>query len=173
MKSVLIVDDSRTSRRILRDILERAGYNIIGEAVDGREGYDEYVKLDPDIVTMDITMPVVDGLECLKLIKKSDPNAKVVMITAAARTAVTLLNITEVPSVVPAVVAARTPRVPNIAHERYEVNAPNSRFSAMAAINLFAPPRSTTAEKPSVIITAARQASTAPAKAEPVATVNV
>ncbi|MBR4832267.1 MAG: response regulator [Butyrivibrio sp.] len=85
MKSVLIVDDSRTSRRILRDILERAGYNIIGEAVDGREGYDEYVKLDPDIVTMDITMPVVDGLECLKLIKKSDPNAKVVMITAAGQ----------------------------------------------------------------------------------------
>lgn len=85
MKSVLIVDDSRTSRRILRDILERAGYNIVGEAVDGREGFDEFVKLNPDIVTMDITMPVVDGLESLKLIKKNNPDAKVVMITAAGQ----------------------------------------------------------------------------------------
>ncbi len=85
MKSVLIVDDSRTSRRILRDILERAGFNVVGEAVDGREGFDEYVKLQPDIVTMDITMPVVDGIESLKLIKKNNPNAKVVMITAAGQ----------------------------------------------------------------------------------------
>ena len=71
MKSVLIVDDSRTSRRILRDILERAGYSVIGEAVDGQEGFDEYVKLSPDIVTMDITMPGVDGIESLKLIKRT------------------------------------------------------------------------------------------------------
>ena len=85
MKSVLIVDDSRTSRRILRDILERAGYSIVDEAVDGREGFDQFVKLSPDIVTMDITMPVVDGLESLKLIKKNNPDAKVVMITAAGQ----------------------------------------------------------------------------------------
>ncbi|MBR4671255.1 MAG: response regulator [Butyrivibrio sp.] len=85
MKSVLIVDDSRTSRRILRDILERAGYSVIGEAVDGQEGFDEYVKLSPDIVTMDITMPGVDGIESLKLIKKNNPDAKVVMITAAGQ----------------------------------------------------------------------------------------
>ncbi|SFB87607.1 response regulator [Butyrivibrio sp. YAB3001] len=85
MKTVLIVDDSRTSRRILRDILERAGYKVVGEAVNGQEGYDQYVKLGPDIVTMDITMPVVDGLESLKLIRKYDQNAKVVMITAAGQ----------------------------------------------------------------------------------------
>ncbi|RKM60115.1 MULTISPECIES: response regulator [unclassified Butyrivibrio] len=85
MKSVLIVDDSRTSRRILRDILERAGFNVVGEAVDGQEGFDEYVKLNPDIVTMDITMPGVDGIESLKLIKKNNPDAKVVMITAAGQ----------------------------------------------------------------------------------------
>ena len=85
MKNVLIVDDSRTSRRVLRDILERAGYKIVGEAVNGREGFDSYVKLQPDIVTMDITMPEMDGIESLKLIKKSFPDAKVVMITAAGQ----------------------------------------------------------------------------------------
>ncbi len=85
MKSVLIVDDSRTSRRLLTDILERGGYNVVGEAVNGQEGYNQYVKLKPDIVTMDITMPQMDGIESLKLIKKTDPDAKVIMITAAGQ----------------------------------------------------------------------------------------
>lgn len=85
MKSVLIVDDSRTSRRFLKDILEEEGYNVVGEAVNGQDGFDQYIKLRPDYVTMDITMPEVDGLECLKLIRKSDPNAKVVMVTAAGQ----------------------------------------------------------------------------------------
>ncbi len=85
MKSVLIVDDSRTSRRLLRDILERDGYEIAGEALNGQEGFDMYVKLKPDIVTMDITMPGIDGLECLKLIRTHDPKAKVIMITAAGQ----------------------------------------------------------------------------------------
>ncbi len=85
MKSVLIVDDSRTSRRFLTDILERGGYNVVGEAVNGQEGYNQYVKLKPDIVTMDITMPQMDGIESLKLIKKTDPDAKVIMITAAGQ----------------------------------------------------------------------------------------
>ena len=85
MKSVLIVDDSRTSRRILRDIIERAGYKVVGEAINGQEGFDQYVKLSPDIVTMDITMPEMDGIESLKLIKKNNPDAKVVMVTAAGQ----------------------------------------------------------------------------------------
>ncbi len=85
MKKVLIVDDSRTSRRILKDILDRAGYEVIGEAVNGQEGFDQYVKLKPDIVTMDITMPVVDGIESVKLIRKFDNNAKIIMITAAGQ----------------------------------------------------------------------------------------
>ncbi len=85
MKTVLIVDDSRTSRRFLKDILERAGYKVVGEAVNGQEGFDNYVKLNPDIVTMDITMPEMDGIESLKLIKKYNENAKVVMVTAAGQ----------------------------------------------------------------------------------------
>ncbi len=85
MKTVLIVDDSRTSRRFLTDILERAGYKIVGEAVNGQEGFDNYVKLNPDIVTMDITMPEMDGIESLRLIKKYNKDAKVVMVTAAGQ----------------------------------------------------------------------------------------
>ena len=85
MKSVLIVDDSRTSRRILKDILERAGYKIAGEAITGNEGVDLYEKLQPDIVTMDITMPEMDGIEALKRIKEAHPEAMVIMVTAAGQ----------------------------------------------------------------------------------------
>ena len=90
MKNVLIVDDSRTSRRVLRDILERAGYKIVGEAVNGREGFDSYVKLQPDIVTMDITMPEMDGIGALKGIREKDPNASVIMCSAMGQQAMVI-----------------------------------------------------------------------------------
>ncbi len=83
--SVLIVDDSRTSRRILKDILDRAGYKVAGEAINGKEGVAYYVKFQPDIVTMDITMPEMDGIEALRQIKRENPDAKVIMITAAGQ----------------------------------------------------------------------------------------
>ncbi len=83
--SVLIVDDSRTSRRILKDILDRAGYKVAGEAINGKEGVAYYVKFQPDIVTMDITMPEMDGIEALRQIKRENPKAKVIMITAAGQ----------------------------------------------------------------------------------------
>lgn len=85
MAKILIVDDSRTSRKILKGILENAGYEVAGEATNGLEGYDKYVELKPDIVTMDITMPVLDGIEALKKIKGDYPDAKVVMVTAAGQ----------------------------------------------------------------------------------------
>jgi two-component system chemotaxis response regulator CheY len=85
MANILVVDDSRTSRRILKDLLEKNGHVVVGEAVNGQDGYDSYNKLNPDIVTMDITMPELDGIESLRLIKKADPNAKVIMITAAGQ----------------------------------------------------------------------------------------
>lgn len=85
MAKILIVDDSRTSRKILKAILESEGYEVIGEATNGLEGYDRYVELRPDIVTMDITMPVLDGIESLKKIKSGYPDAKVVMVTAAGQ----------------------------------------------------------------------------------------
>lgn len=85
MAKVLIVDDSKTSRRFLRTMLEEAGHEIIGEAVDGAEGVEKYKELRPDIVTMDITMPVLDGIDAVKLIVDEDPTAKVIMVTAAGQ----------------------------------------------------------------------------------------
>ncbi len=85
MANILIVDDSRTSRKILKGILEGEGYEVVGEATNGQEGYDRYAELKPDVVTMDITMPVLDGIEALKKIKSEYPDAKVVMVTAAGQ----------------------------------------------------------------------------------------
>ncbi len=85
MAKILIVDDSRTSRRILKGLLEGEGYEIVGEAVNGQEGYDKYVELKPDLVTMDITMPVMTGVESLKKIKGEFPEAKIVMVSAAGQ----------------------------------------------------------------------------------------
>ena len=85
MAKVLIVDDSRTSRKILKGILEGEGYDVIGEATNGQEGYDKYAELKPDVVTMDITMPVLDGISALKKIKGDFPEAKIVMVTAAGQ----------------------------------------------------------------------------------------
>ena len=70
MAKILIVDDSRTSRKILRGLLEEAGHEIVAEAQDGRDGVDKYKEFNPDITTLDITMPVMDGLEALTKIKE-------------------------------------------------------------------------------------------------------
>lgn len=80
-----MVDDSKTSRKILRSILEENGHEVIGEAVNGQDGIDKYKELQPDITTMDITMPEMDGLEALRLIMEYDKNAKVIMVTAAGQ----------------------------------------------------------------------------------------
>lgn len=85
MANILIIDDSRTSRRILRGILEDAGHTVVGEGVDGEDGYLKYKELKPDLVTLDITMPKLDGIEALQLIRKCDEDAQVVMITAAGQ----------------------------------------------------------------------------------------
>ncbi len=85
MARILLVDDSKTSRKILRGILEENGHEVIGEAVNGEEGVDKFKELHPDITTMDITMPVMDGLTALKDIMELDKNAKVIMVTAAGQ----------------------------------------------------------------------------------------
>ena len=82
MKRVLITDDASFMRLSLRSMLERNGFEVIGEAENGAIGVEQYKLLNPDIVTLDITMPIMDGLEALKLIKGFDKNAKVVMISA-------------------------------------------------------------------------------------------
>ncbi|HHT87974.1 MAG TPA: response regulator [Clostridiales bacterium] len=85
MAKILIVDDSKTSRRILKNILEANGHTVIGEAINGKEAVDKFKELKPDITTMDITMPVMDGLEALKKIMGVDKDARVVMVTAAGQ----------------------------------------------------------------------------------------
>ena len=82
---VLIVDDSRTSRKLMRNILEANDYEVAGEASNGEEAWIQYKELKPDVVTMDITMPKMDGIEALSLIRKDDPDAKIIMISAAGQ----------------------------------------------------------------------------------------
>lgn len=82
MAKILMVDDSITSRRVLGGILKRAGHEIIGEGVDGEDGYYKFKSLRPDLITLDITMPKLDGIETLKLIRNEDGNAKVILISA-------------------------------------------------------------------------------------------
>lgn len=82
MKKVLIVDDAGFMRMTLKVMLERNGFEVLGEAENGAVAIKKYKELSPDIVTMDITMPEKDGIEALKEIKKIDPDANIVMITA-------------------------------------------------------------------------------------------
>ncbi|MGF7143495.1 two-component system chemotaxis response regulator CheY [Anaerotaenia torta] len=85
MAKILIVDDSRTSRKILRAILEEHGHEVVAEAVDGKDGLAKYIEIRPELTTMDITMPVMDGLEALRKIKEHDRSARVIMVTAAGQ----------------------------------------------------------------------------------------
>ena len=79
---VLIVDDAKFMRYMLKNILTDIGYEVIGEAADGAQACEMYKQLAPDIVTMDIVMPNINGIEALKEIRSTDPNARVVMISA-------------------------------------------------------------------------------------------
>lgn len=81
-KRVLIADDSKLMRRIQARILSSAGYAVAAEAKNGVEAVSLYQKFKPDIVTMDIVMPGLDGLQALKVIKALDPNARVVMVSS-------------------------------------------------------------------------------------------
>lgn len=85
MATILIVDDSRTSRKVLKNLLETDGHTVVSEATNGEEGVSCFKEFHPDIVTMDITMPVMDGIEALKAIMAFDSSAKVVMVTAAGQ----------------------------------------------------------------------------------------
>lgn len=84
-KRVLIVDDARIIRNILRALMQKIGLTIAGEAVNGAEGIRMYEELRPDLVTMDITMPVIDGLTATKQIMDADPNAKIIMVTSVGQ----------------------------------------------------------------------------------------
>jgi two-component system chemotaxis response regulator CheY len=82
MKKVLVVDDAAFMRVSIKNMLTKNGYEVIGEAENGKIAIQKYQELSPDIVTMDITMPEMDGLASLKKILETDSSANVVMVSA-------------------------------------------------------------------------------------------
>ena len=84
MKTGMIVDDAAVMRIRLRDILETR-YKVVAEATNGREALDLYESYRPDFVTLDITMPQLNGIETLELLTKAYPDAKVVIVSAVGQ----------------------------------------------------------------------------------------
>ena len=82
MSKVLIVDDAAFMRMMIKDILEKNGYEVVGEASNGLKAVELYKSEKPDVVTMDITMPDMDGIEAVKAIRAFDPAAKIIMCSA-------------------------------------------------------------------------------------------
>lgn len=87
---ILIVDDAAFMRMMIRDILTKNGFEVVGEAQDGAQAVEKFKELHPDLITMDITMPEMDGIAALKEIKKLDPNAKVIMCSAMGQQAMVI-----------------------------------------------------------------------------------
>ncbi|CAB50460.1 response regulator [Pyrococcus abyssi] len=87
MARILVVDDAAFMRMLLKKILTQAGHEVVGEASNGKEAVEKYKQLKPDLVTMDIVMPEMDGITAVKEIMKIDPNAKIIMITAVGQEA--------------------------------------------------------------------------------------
>lgn len=81
-KNILIVDDAAFMRMMIKDILTKNGYEVVAEAANGVEAVELYKSHQPDLVTMDITMPEMDGIEAVKQIKAVNPAAKVIMCSA-------------------------------------------------------------------------------------------
>ncbi|PXW92520.1 two-component system chemotaxis response regulator CheY [Streptohalobacillus salinus] len=87
---VLIVDDAAFMRMMIKDILTKNGFEVVGEAQDGSVAVEKYEELKPDLVTMDITMPEKDGIQALKEIKAMNPNAIVIMCSAMGQQAMVI-----------------------------------------------------------------------------------
>jgi len=89
-KNILICDDAAFMRMMIKDILTKNGYNVVGEAENGAKGVEKYNELKPDLVLMDITMPEMDGIEALKEILKNDKNANIIMCSAMGQQAMVI-----------------------------------------------------------------------------------
>ncbi len=87
---VLIVDDAAFMRMMIKNILSKSGYDIVGEAENGVQAVAKFKELKPELVTMDITMPEMDGITAVKEIKKLDPKAKIIMCSAMGQQAMVI-----------------------------------------------------------------------------------
>ncbi len=87
---ILVVDDAAFMRMMIKDILGKNGYEVVGEAADGAQAIEKFKETNPDLITMDITMPEMDGITALKEIKKLDPSAKVIMCSAMGQQAMVI-----------------------------------------------------------------------------------
>lgn len=92
-KNILIVDDAAFMRMMIKDILTKNGYDVVGEAENGVKAVEKYKELKPDLVLMDITMPEMDGIEAVKTIKAADASAKVIMCSAMGQQAMVIESI--------------------------------------------------------------------------------
>lgn len=82
MPRLLIVDDALIMRRLIRDVAAASGWQVVGEAANGEEAIHRYGELRPDLVTLDLVMPVLGGLDALRQIRADDPDARVVIVSA-------------------------------------------------------------------------------------------
>ena len=89
-KNILICDDAAFMRMMIKDILTKNGYTIVGEAENGQKAVEKYNETKPDLVMMDITMPEMDGIQALKKIKATDPNAAIIMCSAMGQQAMVI-----------------------------------------------------------------------------------
>lgn len=87
---ILVVDDAAFMRMMIKDILEKNGFEVVGEAENGAQAIEKYKELEPDLVTMDITMPEMDGITALKEIRQMDSEAKVIMCSAMGQQAMVI-----------------------------------------------------------------------------------
>ncbi|MGC5326682.1 response regulator [Brevibacillus sp. SYSU BS000544] len=85
LAKIIIVDDVSFMRLMLKNLLEEAGYSVIAEGTNGEEAVRLFKQYKPDLITMDITMPKLDGIKALMEIKKVDPNARVIMCSTMAQ----------------------------------------------------------------------------------------
>ena len=79
---ILVVDVSKLARTLVKNALLEAGFEVVGEAANGREAADLYFKLNPDVVTMDVIMPDMDGPAAAKEILGKEPKARIIMVTS-------------------------------------------------------------------------------------------
>lgn len=82
MPSAIVVDDSAFMAKAVSSVVQQVGFEVLSLAHDGIQGFEKYVEFSPDVAILDITMPNMDGLECLKAIREHNHDARVVMLSA-------------------------------------------------------------------------------------------